>query len=71
VHLKERFLDASAEEVKLITDIVSVAQLIMMLPSGDLLDPEGTSGSRADDTKGCYHQMDNFRWPDAQPPPQL
>jgi hypothetical protein len=41
VHLKECFLDASAEEVKLITDIVSVAQLIMMLPSGDLLDPEG------------------------------
>jgi hypothetical protein len=40
-HLKEHFLDASAEEVKLITDIVSVAQLIMMLPSGDLLDPEG------------------------------
>jgi hypothetical protein len=41
MHLKEHFLDASAEEVKLITDIVSVAQLIMMLPSGDLLDPEG------------------------------
>jgi hypothetical protein len=39
--LKERFLDASAEEVKLIADIVSVAQLVMMLPTGDLLDPEG------------------------------
>jgi hypothetical protein len=39
--LDEHFLDASAEEVKLIANIVSFVQSTMMLPTGELLDPEG------------------------------